>query len=108
MLMLISAHSATVTSTLVNVIKFWCLEQQHDQLETLQLFCCPFCALFSVSVLLDHGIKLLGHGLEVIALVRRTRNLGSCPTEIADCWFWRHVRHCHAVRLHHWVTIIHA
>merc|ERR1740117_2029061 len=50
-LVLVSTHSTPVTATLVNLIKLWGLEQQHDQLETLQLLSCPFCTLFRVAVL---------------------------------------------------------
>merc|ERR1712124_165977 len=75
MSILISAHGASVVSILVELIKLWGLEEHHDQLEALQLLSGPFGALLHVAVLLDDGVQLVGHGLEVVSLVRGTRHL---------------------------------
>merc|ERR1712093_3155 len=77
-LVLVSAHGAAVAAILVNLVELWGLEQQHNQLETLQLLCSPFCTLFRVAVLSDDGVQFLCHGLEVVTLVCGTRHLGPC------------------------------
>merc|ERR1712147_283290 len=82
MRILISAHGAAVVSVLVKLIKLWGLEQHHDQLEALQLFCSPLCTLLRVAVLLNDGVQLLGHGLEAITLVRGTRNFCASTAQV--------------------------
>merc|ERR1712070_263432 len=108
MLVLVSAHGTAVATILVNIVKLWGLEQQHNQLETLQLLCSPFCTLLRVAVLFDDGVQFLSHGLEVVSLVCGTRHLRPCSAQVAFCRLRRHVGHLTRMHTVRWVALISA
>merc|ERR1712023_118519 len=106
MCILVSTHGAAIVSILVKLVKLWCLEQHHHQLEALQLHCSPFCALLGVAILLNDRVQLFRHGPEVITLVCGTRHLGSSPAQIIGAWIWRHVGRITGMHGVRWIAVI--